>query len=45
MDKWHIKCQGGMEFMILVGVLLFMLTIMMGVVSGMITDINREKEG
>ncbi|MBW2983806.1 hypothetical protein KY361_01720 [Candidatus Woesearchaeota archaeon] len=44
MDKFHLKSQAAMEFMILAGVLLFILTIMLVVVANKTTYINQKKE-
>lgn len=44
MDKRNLKSQAVMEFMILVGVLLFMFTIMLGIVASKTTDIHKKRE-
>lgn len=44
MDKQHVKAQAAMEFMILVGVLLFIFVIMLGVVSSKTTYIAKKRE-
>jgi len=44
MDKWHIKGQSAMEFMILTGFLLFMFAIILGIVSSNTSSLNRKRE-
>ena len=44
MDKRNVKAQAAMEFMMLVGVLLFMFTIMLGIVASKTTDIHKKRE-
>ena len=44
MDKWHLKCQGAMEFLILAGFLLFMFIMIFGVISSNTSDISRKRD-
>jgi hypothetical protein len=43
MDKRHVKSQAALEFLILVGIVLFVFTIMIGVVSSRTTDIYKKR--
>ncbi|MBW2981019.1 hypothetical protein KY360_06405 [Candidatus Woesearchaeota archaeon] len=44
MDKQHMKAQSAMEFMILVGILLFIFSMMLGVISSKTTYIAGKRE-
>ena len=44
MDKQHLKAQAAMEFMILVGILLFIFVTMLGVVSSKTTYMAEKRE-
>ena len=44
MGKQHVKSQAALEFLILVGIVLFIFTIMIGVVSSRTTDIYKKRE-
>lgn len=44
MDKWHIKCQVAIEFMVLVGFLLFMFAIISGIIASNTSDTFKRKE-
>jgi hypothetical protein len=43
MGKRHVKSQAALEFLILVGIVLFVFTIMIGVVSSRTTDIYKKR--
>jgi len=44
MDKWYIKCQGAIEFLILAGFLLFMFLMIFGVISSNTSDLSRKRD-
>jgi hypothetical protein len=44
-DKWYLRAQGSMEFMVLSGVLLFALIVVLAIVADNTYYMNTKKEG
>src|SRR3989344_6768059 len=43
MAEWHVRGQVAAEFMVLVGVLIFVFTLILGIIAGEAYNINKEK--
>ena len=43
MDKWHVKCQSGLEFIMLAGIIMFMFIVIFAVTSIKAIDLNNKQ--